>query len=156
MTNILRKNIWLFLSTDIFIIGASLYLSYALRFDFAIPSHYFNDLGYVFIILLFSKISSFLFFKLYQGMWRFTSISDLINVLKSTFIASLFSISVILLVLGSNAVPRTVLLIDYMLTTIGIAAVRASVRIYSTKFPVGNGKNKQKNKSTSKIKTRLL
>jgi len=156
LTNILRKNIWLFLSTDIFIIGASLYLSYALRFDFAIPSHYFNDLGYVFIILLFSKISSFLFFKLYQGMWRFTSISDLINVLKSTFIASLFSISVILLVLGSNAVPRTVLLIDYMLTTIGIAAVRASVRIYSTKFVVGNGKNKQKNKLTSKIKTRLL
>ena len=156
MTNILRKNIWLFLSVDIFIIGASLYLSYALRFDFAIPSHYSNDLGYVFIILLFSKISSFLFFKLYQGMWRFTSISDLINVLKSTFIASLFSISVILLVLGSNAVPRTVLLIDYMLTTIGIAAVRASVRIYSTKFVVGNGRNKQKNKSTSKIKTRLL
>ena len=156
MTNILRKNIWLFLSADIFIIGASLYLSYALRFDFAIPSHYFNDLGYVFIILLFSKISSFLFFKLYQGMWRFTSISDLLNVLKSTFIASLFSISVILLVLGSNAVPRTVLLIDYMLTTIGIAAVRASVRIYSTKFVVGNGRNKQKNKSTSKIKTRLL
>ena len=89
-------------------------------------------------------------------MWRFTSISDLINVLKSTFIASLFSISVILLVLGSNSVPRTVLLIDYLLTSIGIAAVRASVRIYSTKFVVGNGRNKQKNKSTSKIKTRLL
>ena len=156
MTNILRKNIWLFLSADIFIIGLSLYLSYALRFDFAIPSHYFNDLGYVFIILLFSKISSFLFFKLYQGMWRFTSISDLINVLKSTFIASLFSISVILLVLGPNSVPRTVLLIDYLLTSIGIAAVRASVRIYSTKFVVGNGRNKQKNKSISKIKTRLL
>ena len=156
MTNILRKNIWLFLSTDILIIGASLYLSYALRFDFAIPDYYFNDLGYVFIILLFSKISSFLFFKLYKGMWRFTSISDLINVLKATFIASLFSISVILLVLGASSVPRTVLLIDYLLTTIGIAAVRASVRIYSTRFIVGNGKNKQKNKLTSKIKTRLL
>ena len=157
MTNILRKNIWLFLSADMLIIGASLYLSYALRFDFAIPDHYFNDLGYVFIILLFSKISSFLFFKLYKGMWRFTSISDLINVLKSTFIASLFSISVILLILGPNAVPRTVLLIDYMLTTIGIAAIRASVRIYSTKFVVGNQKNKRKNnKLTSKIKTRLL
>jgi len=156
LTNILRKNIWLFLSADMLIIGASLYLSYALRFDFAIPDHYFNDLGYVFIILLFSKISSFLFFKLYKGMWRFTSISDLINVLKSTFIASLFSISVILLVLGPNSVPRTVLLIDYLLTTIGIAAVRASVRIYSTKFVVGNGKNNQKNKITSKIKTRLL
>ena len=156
MTNILRKNIWLFLSADIFIIGLSLYLSYALRFDFAIPDHYFNDLGYVFIILLFSKLSSFLFFKLYKGMWRFTSISDLINVLKSTFIASLFSISVILLILGPNAVPRTVLLIDYLLTTIGIAAVRASVRIYSTKFVIGNMGNERKNKSNSKIKRRLL
>jgi len=156
LTNILRKNIWLFLSTDILIIGASLFLSYALRFDFAIPDHYFNDLGYVFIILLFSKISSFLFFKLYKGMWRFTSISDLINVLKSTFIASLFSISVILLILGPNAVPRTVLLIDYLLTTIGIAAVRASVRIYSTKFVIGNMGNERKNKSNSKIKRRLL
>ena len=156
MTNILRKNIWLFLSADMLIIGASLYLSYALRFDFAIPDHYFNDLGYVFIILLFSKISSFLFFKLYKGMWRFTSISDLINVLKSTFIASLFSISVILLILGPNAVPRTVLLIDYLLTTIGIAAVRASVRIYSTKFVIGNVGNERKNKFNSKIKTRLL
>jgi len=156
LTNILRKNIWLFLSTDIFIIGLSLYLSYALRFDFAIPSQYFNDLGYVFIILLFSKISFFLFFKLYQGMWRFTSISDLINVLKSTFIASLFSISVILLVLGPNSVPRTVLLIDFLLTSIGIGAVRASVRIYSTKFVIGNGGNERKNKLTTKIKTRLL
>ena len=156
LTNILRKNIWLFLSADILIIGACLYLSYALRFDFTIPDHYLNDLGYVFIILLFSKISSFLFFKLYKGMWRFTSISDLINVLKATFIASLFSISVILLVLGASSVPRTVLLIDYLLTTIGIAAVRASVRIYSTRFIVGNEKNKQKNKLTSKIKTRLL
>ena len=89
-------------------------------------------------------------------MWRFTSISDLINVLKSTFIASLFSISVILLVLGPNSVPRTVLLIDYLLTSIGIAAVRASVRIYSTKFVIGNVGNERKNKSTSKIKTRLL
>ena len=58
--------------------------------------------------------------------------------------------------LGPSSVPRTVLLIDYLLTTIGIAAVRASVRIYSTRFIVGNGKNKQKNKLTSKIKTRLL
>ena len=76
-------------------------------------------------------------------MWRITSISDLINVLKATCIASLFSISVILLILGPNAVPRTVLLIDYLLTTIGIAAVRASVRIYSTKFVVGNRRNNQ-------------
>ncbi|MBC8344738.1 MAG: polysaccharide biosynthesis protein [Candidatus Marinimicrobia bacterium] len=153
MTGVLRKNIWLFVSIDILVICASLYLSYALRFDFVIPAQYFNDIQYVLIILLFSKISTFLFFNLYKGMWRFTSISDLINVVKSSSVASLFSLAVIVLVLHQNAAPRSVLLIDFLLTTVGIAGTRASVRIYGTKF---SRRHKVKNNFPSKIKTRLL
>jgi FlaA1/EpsC-like NDP-sugar epimerase len=153
LVSILRKNIWLFLIIDLLIIGGSLFISYALRFDFIIPSLYFNELQYVFIILVFSKISTFLFFNLYKGMWRFTSITDLINVIKATTVASLFSIAVILLILESNIIPRSVLLIDYILTTVGIAGSRASVRIFSAKF------SKKKNGKLSlpvKIKTRLI
>lgn len=153
MTGVLRKNIWLFVSIDILVICASLYLSYALRFDFVIPAQYFNDIQYVLIILLFSKISTFLFFNLYKGMWRFTSISDLINVVKSSSVASLFSLAVIVLVLHQNAAPISVLLIDFLLTTVGIAGTRASVRIYGTKF---SRRHKVKNNFPSKIKTRLL
>lgn len=86
-------------------------------------------------------------------MWRFTSISDLINVVKSNFVASLFAIAVIVLILDHNTVPRSVLLIDFIITTVGIACSRASVRIYGTKFA---GKYKAKSKFPSKIKTRLL
>ncbi len=153
MTGILRKNIWLFVFIDVCIIGASLYLSYALRFDFLIPGHYLIDIKYILIILLFSKISTFLFFHLYSGMWRFTSISDLINVLKATIVASLFSISVIGLILGWQSIPRSVLLIDYILTTIGIAGARVSVRVYGTKFKMGK---KPIEKTHKRIKTKLL
>ena len=153
MTGILKKNIWLFIFIDVLVICSSLFLSYALRFDFIIPAQYFIEIKYVLIILLFSKISTFLFFNLYKGIWRFTSIADLINVVKSSFVASLFAIAVIVLVLDPNLVPRSVLLIDFLLTTVGIAATRASVRIYGTKI---SHRNKIKIKIPLKIKTRLL
>ena len=153
MVSVLRKNVWLFLIIDLLIIGGSLFLSYALRFDFIIPSQYFNEIEYVFIILVFSKISTFLFFNLYKGMWRFTSITDLINVVKATTVSSLFAIAVILLILEPNIVPRSVLLIDYILTTAGIAGARASVRIFSSRFTM---KKNGKLRLPAKIKTHLI
>ena len=153
MTGILKKNIWLFISIDVLVICLSLFLSYALRFDFIIPAQYFVEIKYVLIILLFSKISTFLFFNLYKGMWRFTSIADLINVVKSSFVASLFAIAVIVLVLDPNVAPRSVLLIDFLLTTVGIASTRASVRVFGTKFL---HRDIIKNKNSSRIKTKLL
>ena len=130
-----------------------MFLSYALRFDFIIPAEYFVEIKYVLIILLFSKISTFLFFNLYKGMWRFTSIADLINVVKSSFVASLFAIAVIVLVLDPNVAPRSVLLIDFLLTTVGIASTRASVRVFGTKFL---HRDIIKNNAPSRIKTKLL
>ena len=153
MTGILKKNIWLFISIDVLVICSSVFLSYALRFDFVIPAEYFIEIKYVLIILLFSKISTFLFFNLYRGIWRFTSIADLINVVKSSFVASLFAIAVIGLILDKNVAPRSVLLIDFLLTTVGIAGTRASVRIFGTKFL---HRNKININTPSKIKTRLL
>jgi len=153
MTGILKKNIWLFIFIDVSVICSSLFLSYALRFDFIIPAQYFIEIKYVLIILLFSKISTFLFFNLYRGIWRFTSIADLINVVKSSFVASLFAIAVIGLILDKNVAPRSILLIDFLLTTVGIAGTRASVRIFGTKFL---HRNKIKINTHSRIKTRLL
>ena len=153
MTGILKKNIWLFISIDVLVICLSLFLSYALRFDFIIPAQYFVEIKYVLIILLFSKISTFLFFNLYKGMWRFTSIADLINVVKSSFVASLFAIAVIVLVLDPNVAPRSVLLIDFLLTTVGIASTRASVRVFGTKIL---HRNKIRSKYPLRIKTKLL
>ncbi len=86
-------------------------------------------------------------------MWRFTSIADLINVVKSSFVASLFAIAVIVLVLDPNVAPRSVLLIDFLLTTVGIASTRASVRVFGTKFL---HRDIIKNNAPSRIKTKLL
>ena len=36
------------------------------------------------------KITIFYFFDLYKGVWKYASVSDIINAFKASFIASLF------------------------------------------------------------------
>ena len=71
-----------FISVDILLIPISLIGAFLLRFDFQIPQQVFSLLKHYIPILLLLKISSFAVFGLYRGMWRYTSISDLINIIK--------------------------------------------------------------------------
>ena len=73
-----------FISVDILLIPLSLIGAFLLRFDFQIPIEVFAILKYYIPILLFTKLSSFATFGLYRGMWRYTSISDLINIIKAS------------------------------------------------------------------------
>ncbi len=59
----------------------------------------------------------------------------------------------LLLVLDPNVAPRSVLLIDFLLTTVGIASTRASVRVFGTKIL---HRDIIKNKNSSRMKTKLL
>ncbi len=81
-------------------------------------------------LVLIVKIICFYFFDLYSGMWRYTSISDLLNVIKASC-ASTFII--IILILFSNrfeGFSRSVFLIDLCLTILFIAGFRLIVRLY--------------------------
>lgn len=81
-------------------------------------------------LVLIVKIICFYFFDLYSGMWRYTSISDLLNVIKASC-ASTFII--VILILFSNrfeGFSRSVFLIDLCLTILFIAGFRLIVRLY--------------------------
>ena len=86
-------------------------------------------------------------------MWRFISLPDLINIIKSNSIGSLLSVSVVFLSLGGNIIPRSIFILEFIISTVGFLATRSLVRIYSRRFRVNK---KQKNQPTNKNKTRLL
>ena len=119
-----------FISVDILLIPISLIGAFLLRFDFRIPSEVFSLLKHYIPILLFTKLTSFAAFGLYRGMWRYTSISDLINIIKASSMGTLLAISVFALLHGFTGFPKTVLFIDFTLCTILLCLSRASVRIY--------------------------
>ena len=80
----INRNLLLLILSDIFIISISIYLSTLFRFDFNIPNEIKNLMSYQnFIWLSIIKIFCFRIFSLYRGMWRYTSVWDMINIFKA-------------------------------------------------------------------------
>jgi len=119
-----------FISVDILLIPISLIGAFLLRFDFRIPPEVFGLFRHYIPILLLTKLTSFAAFGLYRGMWRYTSISDLINIIKASSMGTLIAIAVFALIHGFTGFPKTVLFIDFTLCTILLCLSRASVRLY--------------------------
>ena len=79
-----NKNLFILLIGDILLISIAMYTSLLFRFDFNIPlkiHNYFSLNNLVIIMLI--KVFWYKFFGLYQGMWRYTSIWDMINIIMA-------------------------------------------------------------------------
>ena len=148
-----RKNIWLFIFIDSFVIALSVIGSYLLRFDFIIPEELFQGAAYFFIVSLFSKLAVNVVLNVYSGLWRYISFNDLLNILKASTAGTILSAALSLMVLGFFAIPRSIFFIDYILTSIGFVSARAAVRFYSNYFFV---KQKKFNTINKNNKTKLL
>ncbi|MEA3280864.1 MAG: polysaccharide biosynthesis protein, partial [Thermodesulfobacteriota bacterium] len=130
----LYKNYFIILGIDIILIAGSLFAAHLLRFDFDIPRQ--NLFGFIQILpfVLITKVVCFSFFDLYRGMWRYTSLSDLINIIKASTISSLIIISFILFISRFHGFSRSVFVIDYCFTILLISGFRIGVRFYFEHF----------------------
>jgi FlaA1/EpsC-like NDP-sugar epimerase len=130
MRNIIRnKNFYLMLLLDAFLVVASYLLAYLLRFEGQIPIKEWKSLTDTLPYIVPFKLSVFMFFGLYKGMWRYTSLVDLFNILKGTIISSGIVMIAILFIYRFEGFPRSVFVLDWILTSIFIAGVRITIRL---------------------------
>jgi FlaA1/EpsC-like NDP-sugar epimerase len=80
--------------------------------------------------ILIIKIASFYFFDLYRGMWRYTSIADLFNIIKASSLSTLLIVSFILFSTRFQGFSRSVFIIDWCFTILFISAYRLGIRLY--------------------------
>ncbi|MCD6225122.1 MAG: polysaccharide biosynthesis protein [Deltaproteobacteria bacterium] len=135
---ILYKNFVVIFCLDIIILFCSIYGAYLLRFDFNIPDSMLGMFFKILPVLLIIKITCFYFFDLYRGMWRYTSVEDLLNIIKACTVSSLLIITYLLFSNRFIGVPRSVFIIDFGFTVLLIAGLRLSVRFYFEHF-TGDG-----------------
>jgi len=83
---------------DFVIVTLSIFTAYALRFDFTIPTSYLNDALLIVVLAIPVKLLSFLGFRLYRGMYRYSSIWDMLMILKATTVASVVLFTVVTIV----------------------------------------------------------
>ena len=126
----LTRNSAVVILTDILLIGLAFYLSCLLRFDFDIPQIHAAALKDVFPLVMLIKPVVFYNFDFYRGMWRYTSLTDLFNIFKATASSSLIIMGTILFVNRFENIPRSVFLIDWLLTGIFVAGFRIGIRLY--------------------------
>jgi FlaA1/EpsC-like NDP-sugar epimerase len=124
-----RRNFWLIVSIDVLLLCIAYFLSYFIRFEGRVPSDEISNFkNTVWLIILF-KLFVFFMFNLYRGMWRYTSISDLINIIKATFVSSTIIILTILYLHRFQGYPRSVFVIDAFLTLVFIGGIRLFIRL---------------------------
>ena len=126
----IQRNKIAFFVLDVTLVILSFLVSLLLRFDFEIPLSTIVDLPKHLPFILFAKLFSFYFFGLYKGMWRYTSLSDLVNIVKASSLGSLISLSLLALLFGLDGFPRSIIFIDYIFCTAGLCLTRISIRFY--------------------------
>ncbi len=133
MKNLIRnKNFYFILLTDAVLISIAYTSAYLLRFEGTIPLEEWNIIKKTLPLILPLKLSVFFFFNLYKGMWRYTSIVDLVNVFKAVFVSTALIILVIVYIYNLQGFPRSVFAIDWAVTLLLIGGMRVLIRLILT------------------------
>ena len=127
---LITLNTFIIVAIDTVLLFAALFSSYYLRFNFHIPEDIYNQFFRLAPVLVLVKIVVFYFFNLYRGMWRYTSTRDLINVIKATLLSVLVMAALLMFTSNLTGFPRSVFIIDGVLTIIFIAGARISIRLF--------------------------
>ena len=138
-----RPNFWVLLCSDGFLVGLAYYLAYYLRFDGQIPPEFLSAWQTTVSIVVIIKLIFLYLLDLYRGMWRYTGIHDMLNLLKANLLASAIIISIILILHHFQGFSRGVFAIDAMLSILFLSGFRLSIRLYYTRFNNTNFKSPQ-------------
>jgi FlaA1/EpsC-like NDP-sugar epimerase len=135
---------WVVLFIDIIICGFSYFIAAVLRFNFQLHINALMAIFYTMPFILVLRIVFLVYFRIYAGIIRHTSLQDAIRVFYTITYSSLFIavINFIYLKFGANyfsiipTIPLGIIIIDYVLCLFFLAAFRFMTKvlyIYVTK-----------------------
>jgi len=124
---------------DVVLIILSYWAAYALNFP---PS---NPAWQLFLrtlpVLVFMKMLVFLVMGVYRGLWRYTSMSDLIVFGKAVVLSSVASLLLILFAFRFEGFSRKVFVIDLVLMFLFLAGSRMAFRLFRQLLPAVSKQN---------------
>ncbi|HXH69856.1 MAG TPA: hypothetical protein VNI60_05855 [Pyrinomonadaceae bacterium] len=86
-------------------------------------------------ILIVLKLFSFLLVGVYRGIWRYTSIEDLVTFAKGVILGSVLSILALLLLYRFQHFSRTIFIVDAILLLTAVAGSRMAFRVFRQFLP---------------------
>jgi FlaA1/EpsC-like NDP-sugar epimerase len=128
----------LVVATHIVLIAASNYAAIWLRFDGEIPPESWEPWLSVLPLLIVVRAVTFIPLRLYEGLWRYTSIWDLRNLMVGVALSSAVSYVLTHFIWRVVDYPRSVYVIDAILLVLLLGGVRLGRRIYRELVPTAH------------------
>jgi UDP-GlcNAc:undecaprenyl-phosphate GlcNAc-1-phosphate transferase len=118
---------------DVVLVILAYWASYAINFPPASPA--WNLFIRTLPVLVFIRMSVFLAVGVYRGLWRYTSMSDLIVFGKAVVLSSVASVLVLLFAFRFEGYSRKVFVIDAVLMFLFLAGSRLAFRLFRQILP---------------------
>lgn len=118
---------------DLSLIILANYFAFALRYDGSIPSSELHTFEQTVLALVAIRGVAFALFGLNEGLWRYTSVWDLQNILKAVLISTVVFYGWVRWVMEISSYPRSIFAIDAILLIGLLAGVRLSSRVLRDK-----------------------
>jgi UDP-GlcNAc:undecaprenyl-phosphate GlcNAc-1-phosphate transferase len=118
---------------DVVLVILSYWAAYAIRFPPDSPAWalFIRTLP----VLVFVKMGVFLAMGVYRGLWRYTSMSDLIVFAKAVVLSSIASVLLLLFLFRFEGYSRKVFVIDALLMFLFLACSRVAFRLFRQLLP---------------------
>ncbi len=112
-----------------FIFGIAFFGAVLIRFDFMPPVDLRGPLIVAGLLAVGLKLLVFGLFSLFRGWWRYVSLYDVIALAHALAIASALFAVLHLLLLRPEGFPRSIYILDFLLSILFLAGARASLRL---------------------------
>ena len=129
---------------DAALIGLAYYAAYILIFGAFEKSETWSLFIKSLPILIVFKLSAFLLVGVYRGIWRYTSVRDLLTFAKAVVLGSVFSVLALLLLYRFEFYSRTVFIVDAMLLLFALAGSRMAFRFFRQLLPTTTSGDERK------------
>lgn len=104
---------------------------------------YFSDFAAVFPVVVLSRLACLRYFGMYNRMWRYASVKEIVTFLQAVGLSLLLTFSVLFVLHGWH-LQAPVIIIDTMLSVLLLGGARTSVRIYRDSALNYSNKGKKK------------
>jgi len=121
---------------DVFLITLSYYFAYVLVLGPNLESANWNLFVSTLPLLIVIKLFAFLLAGVYRGIWRYTSVSDLITFAKAVVLGSVLCLIAFLLLYRFQNFSRAVFIVDGLLLFFGLVGSRLAFRLLREILPL--------------------
>ncbi len=114
------------------LIALAYFLSFAsrLEFSFYTSSQYSSLFASTLLPLMVLRLSSYWYFDLFKGLWRYVSIKDLLNIIKASLLGTLLFALYIFAITREYGLPRSIFFIDFAYNILLVGGIRMTVRLF--------------------------